>query len=270
VPRGREGYGKALESLLADRAGLERFLLARSGLPGPRANLELAAALADLFERQAPGRETWGMLIDWSSLRPDEAPANARRVFLPFAALQAMGACHHASAPERRAEAVRALKRAARDPRWRIREAAVFGFQRIAGRDFRFVRDPFSEWYEASGMFEKRCILVALAHPPLLEREGAVELALELAGRAMREIARLPPSAGRTEECRVLRKGLEFAPSVYAAADPDRGFAALAEWAREEAVEVKKIVASNLRKARLARRFPERVEEVGAILSSVG
>jgi hypothetical protein len=48
------------------------FLLAESGLPGPRGNLELAQAFADV------GNEN--LIKKYISIRPEEAPVNSAEV----------------------------------------------------------------------------------------------------------------------------------------------------------------------------------------------
>jgi len=62
-----ERYRERLSRFLTeDAAGeLEDFLLASSGLPGPRGNLELAHALADLLALDSPGPAVRRRLEDW-------------------------------------------------------------------------------------------------------------------------------------------------------------------------------------------------------------
>jgi hypothetical protein len=66
-------YREALERA-ADR---EAYLLAHSGLPGPRGNLELARAATEVCSTTELRR--------WASLGPAEAPTGTAQEFLAFA-----------------------------------------------------------------------------------------------------------------------------------------------------------------------------------------
>lgn len=267
----REACRTKLEPLLADRAKLERLLLRDSGLPGRRANIELAAAFADVFEDEGEVSDTqWEMLVKWASLSHDEAPTNSKREFLPFCAVQALGALYVDSDGARREAILSVTRAASRSGRWRTREAAVFALQRIGGRGFAELREIVTNWLDRANRMERRAIVAALAYPPLLEGpdgEAAVAFALEVSGRILRDIRKLPKTGRATEEFRVLAKGLGYALSVFAAAAPEDGFRFLRRWAEADDTDVKKIVAANIRKARLAKRFPDECAEVGEILS---
>jgi len=267
----RETYAAKLGGLAAeDRAGLEAFLLKHAGLPGRRANIELAAAFADVVGRAGADDELWTTLKGWASLDYDDAPTNSKREFLPFCAVQAMGALYCASDDATRDEIFARLRAAARSERWRTREAAAFGLQRIGERDFGLLRDIISSWLERSSRIERRAILAALAHPPMLEGPGgelAAEFALEVAGEVLAGVRKLTKAGRSDDEFKILSKGLGYAISVFVAAAPEEGFRFLRRWAEADDMDVKKIVAANIRKSRLARRFPEECAEVGEILS---
>ena len=268
--RKRETYAAKIEGLVGDPGRLEAFLLRNSGLPGRRANIELAAAFADTIARAGADDERWAMLKGWAALSHDEAPTNSRREFLPFCAVQALGGLYHASGDATREEIFAALRAAARSDRWRTREAAAFAFQRIGERDFGLLREIFSAWLERSSRLERRAILASLAHPPTLEGPGgglATEFALEVAGEVLAGVRKLTKAGRSDEEFRILRKGLEYAISVFVAAAPEEGFRFLRKWAEADDADVKRIVASNVRKSRLAKRFPDECAEVGEILS---
>ena len=75
-------YRAALTALPA--ADWESYLLAHSNLPGPRGNLELAQAAADVGDEAQFRR--------WSSLGPDLAPENTPGCFLAFCGVVGLGA----------------------------------------------------------------------------------------------------------------------------------------------------------------------------------
>lgn len=270
----RDACRAKVEPLLSDSAKLESHLLKNSGLPGRRANIELAAAFADAFGEKGATEAQWKLLVEWANLSSDEAPTNSRREFLPFCAVQALGALYLDSDDARREEIFATLRDASRSSRWRTREAAAFGFQRIGEGDFEVLKGLLSTWLDRASLSEWRAIVAALAHPPFFETKGedeegseAVAFALEVAGTIMAAVHKLPESGRATEEFRVLSKGLGYALSVFAAASPADGFRFLRRWAEADDADVKKIVAANIRKARLAKRFPDECREVGEVLS---
>jgi len=267
----RETYAAKLGRLITDDPPrLEAFLIKHSGLPGRRANIEFAAAFADVIARSGADDDRWAMLTGWAALSQNEAPTNSKREFLPFCAVQAMGALYCASDDDTRDEIFAALRAAARSERWRTREAAAFAFQRIGEVDFPLLRELFSEWLDRSSRLERRAMLASLAHPPMLEGPGgafAVEFALEVAGAVLEGVRKLTKVGRSDEEFRALGKGLGYAISVFVAAAPEEGFRFLRKWAEADDVDVKKIVAANIRKSRLAKRFPEQCADVGEILS---
>ncbi len=252
----RDRWRHEIESAGWDEARLRPLCERHSGLPGPRANLELAAALADAAAGAAEAARP--LLVAWAALGPEEAPTGTRAEFLPFAAVQALGAV--AAAPAGREAALALVHRAAADPRWRLRAAAAMAMQQLGRRDPALMRETLSAWLEGGSALVWRLALGALADPPLLDDPATVALAWEVAELALAGLRR--GVVGSPEEARVLGQALAFAPSVFAAADPDRGFAHLARWAAAPEREVKKLVIANLRKARLARRFPDRCQDL--------
>jgi hypothetical protein len=251
-----------------DPAALEQLLLRDSALPGRRANLELAAALADEWAERGADEVGWRSLLRWSAITPADAPTNDPREFLPFCAAQAAGALYAAASPLRRRAIVKVLRSAANDERWRMREAAALGLQRIGEADFSVLEEICGAWLDRGGLLTFRAVLAALAHPPFLEHLDRARFALAAADAALRRYAELDATARETPAAVALRKGLEYAPSVFVAALPQEGFALLERWACSEELHLKKVVASNLRKARLARHYPDEVEAVGDVLTS--
>jgi hypothetical protein len=250
-----------LSSLLAaDAAGeLEAYLLASSGLPGPRGNLELAHALADLLALGAPGPAVRQRLEDWRALSAAEAPTGNPREYLPFCGTLALSAgWSHSRA---RPKIASSLREAAGDPRWRMREGAAMALQRVGETDPEALLDLLDRWLKAGTFLELRAVAAALAHPPLLGDAAFARKALALADRTLRGFAAAKPAERREEGFRVLRQGLGYALSVLAAAEPETGFALLERWAGSGDPDVAWVLRENLKKKRLA-RYPERVRSV--------
>ena len=257
-----------LASLLAADAAaeLEGCLLANSGLPGPRGNLELAHALADRLAREAPGPAVRARLERWRAQAPEQAPTGNPREFLSFCGALARSAdwARDGDGPggERgRAQIARDLRQAAEDPRWRMREAAAMALQRIGEADPASLLELLPAWLETGSYFVLRAVAAALAHPPLLEDPAIARRALTLADGVLSKAAAAPAAARREEGFRVLRQGLGYALSVLAAAEPEQGFALMEHWAARRDPDVAWILRENLKKKRLA-RYPEGLRRV--------
>jgi hypothetical protein len=61
----------------------DAYLLAESGLPGPRANLELAHTVAEIGDEER--------FLSYLSLSPEEAPTNSPAVFLAVCGAMGLG-----------------------------------------------------------------------------------------------------------------------------------------------------------------------------------
>ena len=266
---GLSGVRRRLESLLADPssfATLETLLASESRLPGPRGNLELAAAFGDCFAGRVLDRPIWQLLRRWLAITPADAPTGDPREFLPFCALQALGAGYSAAGPPEREEILDLLRRSASDERWRVREGVAMGFQRIAEVDFGEAEASFRSWLPSAPPIERRAIVASLAHPPALRDAARVAFCLEVSDSILAGLVSVDRPARQATGARVLRQGLEYALSVFVAAAPEPGFAFLRKWASVRDADVRRIVRANLGKARLAKRHPAQVMEVAAIL----
>jgi len=262
-------YVATLEAMLArpfDADGLAGYLAENSRLPGPRGNLELAAAFANVMSNSTERSGWYPVLIGWAATPADVVPTNDPREFLPFCALFALGAEFIGADERTRSQIAASLRAAASSGRWRTREAVAMGLQRIGESDPSALRALVEQWMEDATLFEQRAIVAALAHPPILGDPSTLQLSLEASRPFVLGIRSLTPAARRTEEFRVLSKGLDYAISVFVAAAPADGFALLRELATIDDRDVHRIVRSNLGKSRLSRPYPTQVAEIWARL----
>lgn len=239
----RDDLIKKLKPILNDKAKLEKFIVNNSNLPGPRGNLELAFAFSEVCDDP-------DNLQDWLNITEDRADVNDPRSFLPFCAAVCLGRIY---TRKKNRKIITILKRLANDGRWRMREAVAFGFQIIGENNFGELRDIFSDWIEKSNNLEKRAILVSLAHPPFLNEDNA-EFCFEISDIVLNHM-------DREHNFDVLRKGLEFTISVFAAANPKLGFRFIKKWIGKEKI-IDKIMKENLKKNRLVRKNAEEVRNL--------
>lgn len=240
----------------------EPYLLAHSNLPGPRGNLELAHAVADLGHEE--------QFLRWSSLSPQDAPENTPAVFLAFCGALGLGellrrAAKGESAVQTSTEALlERLRALAADPRWRVREAVATALQRWGDGDMPALLSEMATW-ALGNRFEQRAAMAALCEPRLLAVSEHAATVLTVLDRIT---ATLPAAADRkTDAFKVLRQALGYGWSVAVAALPEEGKRHIENWMASTDPDVRWVMRENLRKKRLSAVDPAWVDRWTAALS---
>lgn len=242
----RSDYRAVLESLPLDQ--WLPYLDSESGLPGPRGNLELVEAFADVAD---PG------LIRRCVGSPDE--------YLAMCAAVGLGRLL-AEGDRRAAETLRAM---AEDGRWRVREGVAMALQRVGDADMRALWALAGEWVDGEPLVQ-RALAAGVCEPRLLRVPEDAARAVETLDRITASVEGTGPESRKMDQFRVLRQGLGYCWSVAAAASPALGFARLERWAASPDKDVRWIVRENLKKARLARADPGAAEGLAARLKESG
>jgi hypothetical protein len=226
---------------------LEPWLETRSGLPGPRANLELVAAAGDELSSHR--------LLTWAALDPDRAPGGTAREFLALTGVAGIGRLLVEAGDDReaRADLLDALRLLAGDPRWRVREAVAIALQRWGGVDIHAMVDAMTSWVRgAPTRFVQRAVVAAVCEPPLLDEAPVVARVLAILDDITGTLVAAPDR--RTDGYRVLRQALGYGWSVAVAAGPTAGWARFGRWADATDPDIAWIVRENLRKRRMPPR----------------
>lgn len=260
-------FGVLLRKESEGRA-IEKVLVAGSNLPGPRGNIELAQSFAHSLAAVPLQDWHWRMISAWLATPASAAPVDSPGEFLPFCAALAMGVLYPLLPRPGRRRAIAGIQQAARDPRWRTREAAAMALQAIGENDTEALKSIVAKWLPAAGFLELRAVVAGLAHPPLLGDSGFALSCLSTADMAMENVAKAGPGVRRGEEFRVLRQGLGYALSVFVAALPEAGFPLLEKWAAVQDRDVQWILRENVKKTRLARAHPVQTAALARRLSA--
>lgn len=227
-------------------------LLAESGLPGRRANLELARAVADEGDKERFER--------FLSFDAGQAPTNSPHEFLAFCGVLGLGKL----LAQGNRNVLATLRRHASDSRWRIREAVAMALQRWGEVDMEGLLQEMEQWGQGSPL-EQRAAVAALCEPDLLREERQVARVLEILDAVTASLERVEDR--RSEEFRVLRKGLGYCWSVVVAAFPEAGKKKMERWFESDDGDVRWVMKENLKKKRLARMD---AEWVGAARNRLG
>lgn len=219
----------------------DAYLMRESGLPGPRANLELVQAAADEGDESQFRR--------WLALDPTEAPTNSPQVFLVVCGIVGLGRL----LAEGRTDQLATLRGFASDERWRVREAVCMALQRWGDVDMDSLLAEMKLWSQGN-LLERRAVAAALCEPRLLKQPEHAAAVLDLLDRIT---ASLAGEAGRkSDDFRVLRQALGYCWSVAVVALPEQGKPMMQRWLASGDPDVRWIMRENLKKNRLARMDP--------------
>lgn len=226
-------HAAALRALPAD--AWEAYLGEHSGLPGPRGNLELLAAVGD------------------------EAPASRLRAWAAsedeyLACCGTAGLGRLVGAPGDADD--EALRRAARDARWRVREGVAMALQRVGDRDQPLLRTLLAAWLadpiDGHDVLVLRAAAAGVCEPRLLRDPATAQAALDVLDHATAVLAGLPAGVRKDADVRTLRQGLGYCWSVAVAGDPP-SFARFERWVSVDDADIRWVVRENLGKARLTK-----------------
>ncbi len=245
----RDDYRQTLRGL----DDWEPYLLAQSGLPGPRGNIELAQVVADegdeaLFRR----------LLAFDAAI---APTNTPQEFLAFCGVVGLGRL----AAEGRRDLLPELRRCANDSRWRMREGVAMALQRWGQVDMDGLLAEMAAWREGT-LLEQRAAAAALCEPALLRKSVHVERTLLILDAMTASVAQIEDR--RSEDFQALRKGLAYCWSVAVAALPEAGKPIMERWLASKDRDVRWIMRQNLAKQRLTRCEPNWVADMLARMAA--
>ncbi len=241
------GKAEQYRELLTSLADWEPFLLRESRLPGPRANLELVQAAADVGDEA-----TFLRLI---AATPEDAAGDSPEVFLAVCGLVGLGCLVAAGQRQHLAE----LRRRAGDRRWRVREAVAMALQRVGDADVDALIAVADEWSRGS-LLERRAAVAALCEPRLLAEPRHVARVLQVLDGVTGSLAAVADR--RSDDFRVLRQTLGYCWSVAVAALPETGKPLMERLLASPDRDVVWIARENLRKNRLARMDAEWVSRL--------
>lgn len=247
------------------KENIANYLAANSSLPGPRGNLELAAAFEETIKNYAEQQpqKLWNLAMKLADVSPTEAPVNSPKEFLPFCGVVTAGAIGSIQ-PEFFRKALDLLKKMAKDPRWRTREGVAMGIQELIAKHSRETLKELESWIEENEWLTMRAVAGGTAEPALLKNAETARSALELHKRIISEI--LGSNQRKSDEFKTLRQALGYSLSVIICAAPKEGFEFMRELASSNDADIVWVVKENLKKNRLTKNFPNEVASIKKLL----
>ena len=231
-----------------------KFLSLHSGLPGPRGNITLAAETSKLIAENWGTEKPFlrGLVTGWVA-SGDE--------YLMFVAHMALGYILRVS-PGEAEWAVPLLYEGNFSKLWRAREGVTFALEALLDGRRGFALSLIDSWCADGQPILVRNAVVALAHPSQLrESTEQLDALKKYNGVGMGLVA----DSEKTPDVEMLGKSLGFTLSV--AAEADEGYLdQLEAWIRRGVKPWRSIIRENLGKSRIAKRFPDRVRSLLALL----
>jgi hypothetical protein len=221
------------------------FLKKESGLPGPRGNLELAHAVAQVGNKK-----------QFEKLLSFEAEENTPEVFLVFCGVLGLGKLA-ASDPK----LFDRLRGYASDPRWRIREAVATGLQLTGDQDMSLLLKEMQKWSKGN-WYEKRAAAAVLAEPRLLKNPKEVKQVLQIFDQITAAMENT--NSLKDESFKVLRQGMGYCWSVTIVALPETGKSVFEKWLISEDKDIRWVMKENLKKNRLIKMDADWVKRCSA------
>jgi len=206
----------------------EPYLKKNAGLPGPRANLELVAAVVE----EADADRLWHL-----SASKDE--------FLALCGTAGLGRIALLE-PD---TVIKRLHELASDPRWRVREGVAMALQRIGREDMPGLLAVMETWAGEEPLVQ-RAAVAGLCEPAILKRNEEVVAVLEILDRITRSLEAAEDR--KNDGFDAVRKALGYGWSVAAAAAPNNAVPYLQKWMRSTDRDVQWVIKTNLGKARMA------------------
>jgi hypothetical protein len=206
----------------------ERYLKKHSGLPGPRANLELVAAVVE----EGDADTLWKL-----SASADEYLALCGTAGLGRIALLE---------PE---TVFPWLRKRVSESRWRLREGVAMALQRIGRENMPMLLREMKVWARGDA-YMQRAVVAGLCEPAILTNSAEVVDVLEILDAITASLAAADDRRG--DGFRILRQALGYGWSVAAAAAPKNAVPYLQKWLQSSDKDVAWVIRSNMDKARMA------------------
>jgi hypothetical protein len=224
-------YIKKLETL----DNWDIFLKTESGLPGPRANLELMQAVAEVGDEN---------LFNQYIYSSKNSNGNSPEDFLVLCGIVGIGKL----IADGKTFYIDIIKPFASDKRWRMREGVVMALQKYGDKNMKKLLEEMKKWINGN-MFEQRAAIAAISEPRLLKNPLIGNTVIDLIDKVTQSIKK--SKSQDSEEFRVLRQGLGYCWSVITAAFPTQGKSAMEKWMQDDDKDIHWIMKENLKKNRL-------------------
>jgi len=174
------------------------------------------------------------------------APRNSQLAFLTVCGAVGMGQL----ITQGNSDALKVLRAAASDSRWRVREGVAMGLQRLGDTDIESLLSEMKRW-SPGNFLEMRVAAAFLCEPRLLKQTERAKETLIIVDRITTSIS--STKNRNTDAFKALRKSMGYCWSVAVAASPDVGMSMIEQWLSTKDKDIRWIMREDLKKKRLER-----------------
>ncbi len=246
---------------VAQRGGstdkLYRELMTASGLPGTRANVSLANALADECARR--GKPMDALLTRMAGISADEMPGGSPMEFIPMCGVLGWGA-RGASDPKVRSEALALLHEAADDLRYRVREAVILSLVRLGAVMGDVLVLEVESWMD--GFFHAANVLTALSDPAWRNETHDAAPVIARLHEAAELIRHATRSSMRYPGYKALLDALRTAPALLASRHGGVVLEEVHRWTSLGNVDLREASTAAVSDEKTRSRFGDAVKEI--------
>jgi hypothetical protein len=150
------------------------------------------------------------------------------------------------------------------DRRWRIRESVAMAIQELMDVNPKETIEKLRKWVSAENYLIHRALAAGLAEPRLMKSREIAKESLAIHKQIIEKVDR--EKEIKSEDYKVLIKGLCYTLSVIITGIADEGFEYLEELSKNSNPVIKKIARENLKKNRLKRLNENKVLELKKIM----
>lgn len=270
-PTEAEALRHALDSYRASLADapVRSLLTASSGLPGPRANVDLAVDFATEVADRAAAEPApwWDLCRGLAAVTARRAPSGDPGEFVALCGTLGVAAVGSV-VDEHTAEALALARSAAADPRWRVREGAAMALRRLLLTHREATLTALRNCLEGGRALELRAVIATLADPSVLRDAALADIAVVFHRQVLRKL--LASDVRAAPATVVLRQALATGLGLVATVRPDDIFGMVEDLIVVRDVDALWIARETLRKTALRERFPERVAALERTLADAG
>lgn len=233
---------------------LEFYLREQSGLPGARANLELANDVSYLLAAAVSKHpDTVHTLVNYFATGDrKQVEGNTPAEFIMLCGVISAGTCA-AVQSEWREKTIEMLSHYACSPYGRIREGVAAAYQHLLSVDQQLVITSLKRLAAEGNYLQQRAAIASIAESHLLFDPEIVNDAVHLQRTVLENLRQAPVADRKLEDFKILRRTLGYTLSIITVAAPERGFALMRECATWNDDDITWILRENLKKKRLAK-----------------
>lgn len=257
---------QAAQARPGKKVELFRRLELGSGLPGPRANMNLALDFAQSCAHGGPGMDA--LAYEMANEPPQEMRGATAKEFLALCGVLAVAARAQVDASARE-KALVLLEERADDPRFRVRDSIPVALAMLGTKMGPDLADKLTHWTDS--YFQATALIRALSDKTWLETFGPNEgeLPIRLLDESFHLAANAPRADARYPGHKALVEALGYVPKAFIKRFGMKMLDKLAAWAPDVKMpELRDAILSSLEDTQFKKAYANEIKKIKALVES--